>query len=142
MFIDGEIDIASINLAFKEIERKRKALKAEIEEIEKRQRAYEENEGKKKLLVEQGKILRKNYELALEKTAQVKRLGTEKELSERLERLKRQRLFAQNEIDSAQERANTLFAEAQKQEGLFVLHQRQENELFEALTNALAENGL
>ena len=138
---DGEIDIASINLAFKEIERKRKALKTEIEEIEKRQRAYEENEGKKKLLVEQGKILRKNYELALEKTAQVKRLGTEKELSERLERLKRQRLFAQNEIDSAQERANALFAEAQKQEGLFVLHQRQENELFEALTNALAENG-
>ncbi len=138
---EGEIDIASVNLAFKEIEKKRKALKAEIEEIEKRQRVYEENEGKKKLLVEQGKILRKNYELALEKTAQVKNLGTEKELSERLERLKKQRLLAQNEIDGAQERANALFAEAQKQEGLFILHQRQEGELAEALAKALEENG-
>ncbi|MBQ8322809.1 MAG: SMC family ATPase [Clostridia bacterium] len=138
---DREFDIAAVNLAFKELERKRKALKAELETLEKRQRAYEEIEGKKKLLVEQGKILRKNYELAAEKTAAVKELGTEKTLSDRLEALKKQQLAAQSAIDAAQEKANGFFAEAQKQEGVFALCEKQEKELESALARALTENG-
>ena len=44
-------DISAINLAFKEMERKKKILKTQLDELEKRRRAYEDNEGKKKLLV-------------------------------------------------------------------------------------------
>lgn len=136
----GEIDIAAVQLAFKEIEKKRKLLKAEMESLEKRQRAYEENEAKKSLLIEQGKILRKNYELATEKTAQLKTLGTEETVFNKLKRLKQEQAAAQSAIESALERANGAFAEQQKQSGLFALYEKQSEELSVELQKSLKES--
>lgn len=134
-------DISAINLAFKEMERKKKLLKTQLDELEKRRRAYEDNEGKKKLLVEQGKLLRQNYEQASAKTAQIKSLGSEAELEQKLALLKRDQLASQSAIERAQERVNTAYAERQKQEGLFALHAEREKTLLAELQQSLQENG-
>ena len=134
-------DISAINLAFKEIERKKKLLKTQLDELEKRRRAYEDNEGKKKLLIEQGKLLRQNYEQASAKTAQIKSLGSEAELQQKLALLKRDQLAAQAAIERAQERVNAAYAERQKQEGLFAVHAENEKSLIAQLKQSLQENG-
>ncbi len=137
----AEIDVTTINIAFKQQEIKRKQLKDKLDELEKRQRAFEENEGKKGLLIEQGKLFRKNYEIAMEKTAQIKELGTQEQLSEQIEQLKKQQLTAQSKIEKAQEKANGYYAEAQTQEGLFIFHENTEKSLKEELVTSLKENG-
>ena len=136
-----EIDVASVNLAFKQQEMKRKELKEKLQGLEKRQRAFEENQSKKALLAEQGKILRKNYELAVEKTAQIKTLGTKEQLSEQIEKLKKQQLTVQSQIEKAQEKVNEYYAEAQKQQGLFIFHENTEKNLETELIGALQESG-
>lgn len=134
-------DISQIQLTFKEIDRKRKLLKAELDELETRRRAYEENESKKNLLIEQGKILRANYQTAQQKTAQIKDLGSAETLSASLADLKRRQTLAKSDIERAQEKANTAFAEREKQQSLFCLHEQTEKELAEALKIALRETG-
>ena len=134
-------NISAINLAFKEIERKKKLLKTQLDELEKRRRAYEDNEGKKQLLVEQGKLLRQNYEQASAKTAQIKSLGSEREIEQKLSLLKRDQLASQSAIERAQERVNAAYAERQKQEGLLTVYADNEKTLIAQLQQSLKENG-
>ena len=135
------VDIAAVNLAFKEIDRKRKAVKTEMEALEQRKRDYQTNEEKKKLLIEQGKILRANYLSAAEKTALVKHLGTASELLEKLDKLKNSQTTDKKNIEETQNRANALYAEAQKAEGLFALYEKTVGEMQTALENCLREHG-
>lgn len=137
----GELDFSAIHLAFKEVERKKKQCKAELDELEKRRRLYDENESKKALLIEQGKILRKNYETAMQKTAQVKLLGSEKALSEQLRLLREKQNSARLAVEKAQERVNLANAELQKQQGLLSLHEQSEKEIALVLEKSLLENG-
>ena len=86
---DGQtLDIANVNLAFKQIEQKRKAIKLQIEELEKRKRAFDTNESRKLTVRERGEILRKSCEEAKEKIAFVKDLGTLKEAQQNIIALK------------------------------------------------------
>ena len=139
--VSAQTDVASLQLAFKEIERKRKALKIEQENIEKRRRTFEENESKKKLLIEQGKLLRQHYDLAAQKTANLKTLGSAQSLNARLNELKEKQRGAQNLVESLQEKVAAYYADWQKQEGLAQLYASKEEELFHDLKNALQTGG-
>lgn len=134
-------DIAQVNIAFKQIEQKRKQLKTQLDELEKRKRAFDENESKKQLLIERGKMLQKNSEDAKAKISSVKDLGTAEEVGKALTSLKEAQKSAQSAIDKAQETLGEYFAERQKQEGLIALLSQTEQTQRETLATALAENG-
>lgn len=134
------VDIATVNLAFKAAEQKRKTLKTQLDELEKRRRAYDDNEAKKGLLVEKGKLLRTAYETAWEKIAFLKDLGTEEELTRRLQALKAAQKKAREETERLQTEEGKLYAEWQKQQGLSAVHEESEKTLSKGLSQAL-ENG-
>lgn len=130
-------DVASLQLAFKEIERQRKALKGEIEQLEKRFRVYQENQGKLNLLVEQGKLLRQNHLSATQKTQSVQQLGTAESLRAQLQTFKQKQAWAQGQIEQTQEKVSAYFAQWQKQEGLAALFAQKEEECKTALEQCL-----
>ena len=135
------IDVAAVNLAFKELEKKRKLIKTEMETLEKRKRVFEENEHKKKLLIEQGKILRQNYETAMQKTAAIKHLGTAFDLKTKLDALKNKQNQDKKKVEELQQSASELYAKTQKSEGLCALHEKTLQTAKTALKSALEENG-
>lgn len=135
------LDITQINLAFKQVEQKRKQLKAELESLEKRKRIYEENESKLKTLIERGKILQKTAEEMEEKVAFTKALGTEDTLKAELEKVKNEQAQAKRTLERAQESVSGKFAETQKQEGLVSMLSQSLEEQTSILEKALVENG-
>ncbi len=135
------IDVAAINLAFKEQEQRKKRLRAEIENLENRRLAYEANEKEKKLIETQGLLLRQNLALAMEKIADLKDLGTEKELVNALDGLNKSKTDGQAMLERTQTLANGYFADMQTQEKMAALHEEREKELQESVLALLQENG-
>ncbi|MBO5412645.1 MAG: SMC family ATPase [Clostridia bacterium] len=133
------LDVGKLQVAFKEIERKRKLVKAEIESLEKRKRAYEENELKKSALSERGKTLRQAYELAIEKIQSVQGLGNLQDLERELQSLQSQKSSAQAKKDGAQEQEKRTVTELEKQRGLLATYEKDEKGLRENVQTALAE---
>ena len=138
---ENAFDITTINLAFKEIERKRKVLREELAAIEKRRLAYEENENKKKILSEKGKNLRESYNAAMQKIAFVKDLGEMEELSKRMQTLKASRQQARGIYEAAQRTLSTCFAETEKCSGLATLQKQTTEHNETVLKKALQETG-
>ncbi|MBQ9728324.1 MAG: SMC family ATPase [Clostridia bacterium] len=136
-----QLDVASAHLAFKETEREKKRLKGEREQIENRFRLYRENESAKNMLIERGKILRRNYEEATAKIQSLQALGTAAELEKRLVALKREQQTLAEEIERATASANAYFAEAEKQKGLAALYSELRAESESALFDALKASG-
>lgn len=136
-----ELDMAQINLAFKGVEQKRKELRAQLDALETRRLAYNENESNKKLLIEQGKLLRKNCEAAMQKIEEVSKLGTQKELQSKIEFLKNAQKSAQEAFENAQKRVSEWYAECEKQAGAQVAHAgvRMKNE--QSLSQSLRQYG-
>ncbi len=134
-------DIATINLAFKEIERKRKHLREKLAETDKRQMAFHENESKKKLLIEQGRILREGYTIAAEKIALVKDMGTASELAKKLDEWKKEWKEAKERLEEWQNQTHALHAEREKQTGLAQLYKRTREKCETALAACLQESG-
>ncbi len=138
----GEIiDVMSINLAFKEQEQRKKRLRADLEDLESRRLAFEKNENEKKLIETQGSLLRQNWLLATEKIADLKGLGTEKELTVALETLKKSQADGQAALEKAQAQANVYFAEMQAQEKLASSYAEREEQLQNGVIALLKENG-
>lgn len=135
------VDIAAVNLAFKQAEQNRKALKAELESLERRERAYKDNESEKELLAKQGKLLRAAYEAASEKIAFLRDLGKQEDIKARLEDLKTAQKQAQAKAERLQEDAAQSYAEWQKQQGLALMHAETEKTLSEQLAALLASSG-
>jgi exonuclease SbcC len=125
---------------FKKQEQLRKQLKTELDALDKRRRAYEENESKKALLEKQGKLLRQHYTLAAQKTQEVKTLGDKQTLEKRLNAYKTAQRDGQVKLQNLQDKATAYFAEWQKQDGLFLLHEQKEKELNESFLESLREN--
>ncbi len=138
---DGVLDIAEINLRFKQTEQRRKALKNQLTEVEKRRHAYELNEQKKETVKEQGKLYREALKAAQEKTAEIRALGDFEELQAKLNGLQALKTKLQADIDKTQEGANALRAEYEKQSALSVKARETERELANSLANALQDNG-
>lgn len=138
---ENAFDITTINLAFKEIERKRKTLRDELGAIEKRRLAYEENENKKKLLSEKGKNLRESYNAAMQKIEFVKDLGSAEEISKRMQTLKVSRQRDRETYENAQRTVNACFAEKEKSSGLATIQKQTTERSQAALEKALKETG-
>ena len=145
-YADGEnvaqdLDVLKLQDAFKKADAERKALKTKLDGLEKRYRAYQLNEEKKALLAEQGKLLRQNHLIAAEKTKAVKALGSAEALQQRLDGYKSSQRQAQQHLESLQEKANALFAEWQKQDGLRGVYAQNKTELEKDLKTSLEESG-
>lgn len=138
---EKEFDVAEINLAFKKTEQRRKLLKEELQQLEKRKQQYDANEIRKNLLIEQGKIYRESYNAASEKIAFIKDMGTSNDLKTQLEALRKEKENATKAVEEAQAKVNAFFAEAEKQKGLVAVRAAMEESLSEALDGALAQSG-
>ncbi|MBQ2701433.1 MAG: SMC family ATPase [Clostridia bacterium] len=138
---DGVLDIAKANLAFKEIENKRKDLKKQLSDIEERERKYLDNEKEKELLSKQGKIYLETYENAKKRTAEVKTLGSEESLSTRLNELRAQKTKAQTEIENLQRQVQEYETQIGTQKGLYETYEKEESLLKTGLETALQESG-
>lgn len=138
---DGVLDIAEINLRFKQTEKQRKALKTQLTELEKRKHAYELNEQKKESVKEQGKLYREALKVAQEKTAQIRALGDFGELQTKLSGLQALKAKLQADIDKTQDRSNALRAEYEKQSAFWEKARETDKELSKSLDSALKDNG-
>ena len=138
---DGILDIAEINLRFKQMEQRRKVLKNQLTELEKRKHAYELNEQKKETVKEQGKLYREVLKAAQEKTAELRVLGDYAELEKERSALQALKTKMQSDIDETQERTNRLRGEKEKQTALATKSGETEKELTGRLTATLQENG-
>ncbi len=138
---EKELDIAKINLAFKEIEQKRKALKLELEQLEKRKRTYDDICAEMKTVKTQGEYYRQSHDLALERIAFLKDLDSEENLERKLKAEQGAKEKAQKSVDEAQEDLQRFHAAAEKQSGLVSAHTKMERALEDALDAALRESG-
>ena len=101
---EKSFDISSAQMEFKLLEQKRKRIKEELAEAEKRKKAYEENESKKRLIVEEGKLLSVAYDRAKEKLAVIEKDGKQEDVLARQNSLKQAKLLAENRLKTARER--------------------------------------
>lgn len=134
-------DVAAAQKEFKAAEETRRKLKAELDAIESRKRAYEDNEREKKRIEEDGKYYGERLKAAEEKIAFVKPLGTPDEVKKHIETLKAAKKRAEDGIRAAEEKANAFAAEAKKQRALAETYAAQEREAAESLQALLKENG-
>ena len=137
----ADFDVAKLHVAFKQTEERKKALKLELESLEKRRREYEANETQKALLSEQGKIFRQTYEAANEKIAFIKDMGTVNELETKLKTAQEAKARAQRAVEIAQQQAQTYHVEEEKQTALFEKCKQQQIALEESLAAALSDSG-
>ena len=116
-------------------------MREKLAEVDKRERAFKENESKKELIKEQGRILREGYNIAAEKIALVKDMGTASELTAKLDILKNEWKTAKETLEKLQAQTNAFHAETEKQTGLAQLHKRTREKCETALAASLQENG-
>ena len=134
-------DIVKAEMEFKLIERERKQLKEELSATEKRKNRYEENESKKRLIAENGKLLRISYDAAKAKLSALEKDGTLEETTARFKALKEEKRRAEERLQKAQERERIALAEIEKR---LALQEKSISEYETALKNyqtALTENG-
>ena len=134
------LDVAKLQVAFKALERERKELKKQLEALEARKRAYDENELKKSALTEQGKLYRQAYDSATEKIRAVRELGDLHVLEKSLQALQAEKAAAQRKIEHAQATERDARAESVKAQGLFDFHKNAENGLRQHVQTALKEH--
>lgn len=101
---EKSFDISNAQMEFKLLEQKRKRIKEELIETEKRKKAYEENESKKRLIVEEGKLLSVAFERAKEKLIAIEKDGKQEEVLARHNALKELKVTAENRLKTAREK--------------------------------------
>ncbi len=138
---DDTIDAEKLTLAFKETERKRKALKSELDALEKRRLVYEDLTAKMENVQSQGLAYRALFDAASEQIAFLKDMDDEEGLERKLRLARSSKEDAQKSVDEAQRNVQTCHAETEKQNGLFALHAEQERFLAEDLQKALRDGG-
>ena len=136
---DG-MDIAKINLEYKQAEQTRKNLKTQLQELEKRERAFNDNESEKALLAKQGKLLRADYETAQAKIADIQSLGREAEVRQSVQSLKNEQAQAQKKIEETSSYVAHALAEWQTHKALFESQTERAKALESELALALKEN--
>lgn len=136
-----EFDVDAINRSFKEIEQKRKSLKLELEQIEKRKREYDNIQSEMEAVKKQGEYYRQSYDLAVQKIAFLKDLDSEEVLDNKLKTAQREKQNAQTAVEKAQEECQRFHAAVEKQNGLISAHEKMESTLKDALEKALQDSG-
>ena len=134
-------DMQRLSEAFKKQEEQRKLLKKQISDLENRRLQYQENESKKKLLAEQGKLLRSAFELAQEKIASLQGLGSEEQIEKQIKSCEQAKKQAESHLNAWKDEQNKAYAEMQKQQGLQALHAQTKQEQETALRQAMQAGG-
>lgn len=134
-------DVEQLNFAFKQAEQRKKALKLSLDDLDKRKREYDRIDGEMQLLKTQGGLYRQEYDLAQQKIAFIKDMGTSDVLEKQLSALQKAKADAQRAVDEAQENAQKYHAETEKQKGLLALYEKQAETLSQELAIALQNNG-
>ena len=138
---DETFDIAKLQLTFKEIERRKKQLKADMDALQKRKRAFEENEMRKKMLAEEGKLYARAAEYANEKIAFLNTLKPQAVLEKELADCKAEKKKTLQDLEETQRRIQTAHAEAEKQKEVYSLREKMSLSLQEELQKMLSESG-
>lgn len=138
---DEGIDFQQAQIAFKQAEQKKKAIKKQLEDLDARKREFDYNENLLKLLTEQGKEYRAAYEAAKEKIAFVQYLGTANALETRLKAVKTEQAQAQEKMENARKKEQDYRTETEKQKGLYEAHEKMQATLSEGLQATLSQYG-
>ncbi|MBQ5930164.1 MAG: hypothetical protein IIX02_05160, partial [Clostridia bacterium] len=138
---ESNLDVAQMNLAFKELTQKKKGLQSKIEQMKTAKTAFEKAQIKMQSIVEEGKIYHEQWNAAKEKVAAVKELGDKDSLNRQLTLLKRAKAQAEQEVDTALERINTFRVEHETQKGLAENGKKAETAFGQRLNDSLRESG-
>ncbi len=98
------LDFAQANIAFKEIEKKKKGLVKELETLKKRRLDFEANEREKQSVKNRGERLRKDYETAKAKITALNELPTKEELIKSLDDLKKEQSSKETALEKLREK--------------------------------------
>ena len=138
---EKNVELTTLNLAFKQMEMQKKQLKTRLEELETRRRLYEENESKKKLLGKQGELLKQNYLSAKEKIQEILALGSEETLSLRVQKLENKQNNLRKSIDCLAETIVQLYAKGERLQGVIGEQKKLEISYTERLQETLKAGG-
>ncbi|MBR2646167.1 MAG: SMC family ATPase [Clostridia bacterium] len=138
---ERSLDVAQVNLAFKQLEAEKKRLRKERTEIENRERTYKDNVSKRDLLKEEGKVHRAALVAAQEKIAFLADVGSEQELEEGQKRCKDAQKSAQEKIEAAKERAQKCLVDEEKNKAIVAQCESAEQTLNEAFEKAQQKSG-
>lgn len=138
---EANLDVAQMNLAFKELGKKKQNLRDQIEEIKKAQQAYKDIQKEMEMLKERGSTYRVVWEAAKEKVAAVKALGEQADLENGLSALRKTKDNAQRSVENATEQLNNLRAKHEKQKGLAEKCEKEDKNLAARLNASLKESG-
>lgn len=135
------LDVGLLNAEFKAMEQKRKLLQEEIRKLDVQKSAYEISETRRKALAEDGGRYHQQYNALCEKNKEVRALGEQAEIEERLRALQAAKKRAQEQVDETQRAWNGYLTEKGAQEALAQRCKEAEKELIAALERAVKESG-
>ncbi len=135
------LDIAQMQIAFREVEGKKKILHKQMDEIKKNKEDFAFNERQKEVIIKEGQKRRAEWELAKGKIEQIIALGELSALEGQKKALERekQNLFLQTERTN--EEYHACLAQAEKQKALLEKSRSLEKSLTESVQKALTESG-
>ena len=138
---EKNLDIGQMNLAFKALEQKKKALRDRIEAIKKNKLDFESIQKKMDDVKELGTNYHVLWDTAKAKVAAIKALGELSDLERRLSALKEAKDTAQKNVERATERLQRFRAEQDKQKSFAETYEKARKTLQENLENSLKESG-
>lgn len=100
---ERSFDIAQAKMSFDAAEKKRGALVAEREKIERRKKDFEENEREKQQIIAEGKLHRVQLEAATKKIQSIRGLGTPEEIEKQISAAERAKKQAEQTISEYEE---------------------------------------
>ena len=138
---EENLDVAQMNLAFKALEQKKKALQAQIDEVKNARQLFKDAKKDLEVIEERGKTYLALWTAAKEKVAAVKALGDLSTLENRLSALQTAKESAQKRVDRAVEQAQNFRLEHETQKSLAEQGEQSEQTLLQSLKNSLRESG-
>lgn len=138
---ESNLDVAQMNVAFKELTQKKKGLQSKIEQMKTAKTAFEKAQIEMQSIATQGKIYHEQWNTAKEKVAAVKELGNKDSLNRQLTLLKRAKAQAEQEVETALERINTFRVEHETQKGLAENGEKAATTFGQRLNDSLRESG-
>ncbi len=134
-------DITDAQLAFKRAEERRKALKTQLDGLEKRYQAYNQWLQTRATIEERGKLLKQAHAVALAKIESVRALGTEEEIVQRLQRLKTEQNGLERALERATQTENECIAKVKQWEGLLAEYKASTAEKEKLFQDSLTAQG-
>ena len=139
---ERSFDVAAAKLEFDRAEKARRALASEREGIEKRRRAFEDNRREMQNVVSDGKHYRERLQIAEQKIAMIKDLGTPEEVEKQIAAATKAKERAEEEIRRDEEKTAALTGEAAACRAREKGAGQREKEAEEALCALFAESGI